>query len=250
MYGSSYDDLGSFSLLLRSMLGVTIAASAVGLWGDWQQVEMLQQHLEGTEMSAVEAAANDGRQAILGGFGLVAYLITMVIFLRWIYLSNRNARALGAQDMEFSPGWSVGWYFVPIASVWKPYHAMKEIFKASHPDHSANWREAPPPGILAPWWIVWLVSGAVGQAAIRTSLRADTPQELLTSTQLSIAGGVLDVLSCLLAIVLVGTLQNWQLDKHHRVIFAHAPAPGGGWPGYSAPVVEPARVDPPPSSEI
>lgn len=85
---------------------------------------------------------------VAGIFYLVVYIITSVLFLRWVYVSNRNARALGASDMQHSPGWSVGWYFIPIATLWKPYQAMKEIYKASHPNYKENWKEAEAPGFL------------------------------------------------------------------------------------------------------
>ena len=45
--------------------------------------------------------------------------------------ANYNARQLGAADMRFTPGWAVGWHFIPIAWFWKPYQAMTEIWRAS-----------------------------------------------------------------------------------------------------------------------
>lgn len=78
----------------------------------------------------------------------------------WIIpnLSNRNARALGATGMELTPGWAIGWYFVPVATLWKCYQALKEAFKASHPDFADNWREAPRPSILPRWWTLWVIA--------------------------------------------------------------------------------------------
>ena len=52
---------------------------------------------------------------------LVVWVAAFVITLRWIYLANNNARALGADDMIVTPGWAVGWFFVPAA---EPGHAL------------------------------------------------------------------------------------------------------------------------------
>jgi hypothetical protein len=70
-------------------------------------------------------------QGIIAILQLVNLVVLIVLFCIWIYRANSNARQLGATDMQFSPGWSVGWYFIPIANLWKPYQAMCEIWRAS-----------------------------------------------------------------------------------------------------------------------
>jgi hypothetical protein len=49
----------------------------------------------------------------------LAYFLTSVLFLRWTYLVKKNAMALGESYLEFdfSAGWSVGYYFVPLANL-------------------------------------------------------------------------------------------------------------------------------------
>jgi len=63
--------------------------------------------------------------------GCVYFLLAIflgVIFLRWIYRTNKNLHVLSSEHMTFSPGWSLGWYFIPVANLFKPYQAMKEIW--------------------------------------------------------------------------------------------------------------------------
>jgi hypothetical protein len=50
--------------------------------------------------------------------GLGIFLI--ITFLRWIYRTNKNLRYLSGEQMKFTPDWSVGWFFIPIANVYKP----------------------------------------------------------------------------------------------------------------------------------
>ena len=47
---------------------------------------------------------------------------------------NCNVRALGANDLSISPGWSAGWFFVPFANLVKPFVAVREIWNASDSD--------------------------------------------------------------------------------------------------------------------
>ena len=49
----------------------------------------------------------------------------------------------------------MGWYFVPIAWFWKPYQAMREIWRASV--NPSDWRGAPVSPLLRWWWGLWMV---------------------------------------------------------------------------------------------
>ena len=93
--------------------------------------------------------------------------ITGVLVLMWIYRANYNARQLGAIDMTFTPGWSIGWYFIPVVNLWKPYRAMKEIWHASaNPKTWQNQRHTPP--LLSWWWGLWIILTMM--AIVMTSL--------------------------------------------------------------------------------
>ena len=79
---------------------------------------------------------SDQRLRIIEVLGVVLFIASAVLMLKWIYRSNYNARQLGAQDMQFSPGWSVGWFFVPVLQLWKPFQVVKELFQASKAPHA------------------------------------------------------------------------------------------------------------------
>jgi hypothetical protein len=90
------------------------------------QMRLLQDLWDGVYHSDSEVESNDTRQAWIGYGFLAVFIITGIVFLKWIHAANRNARAMGAQGLRFSPGWALGYYFVPVLSLWKPYQAMKE----------------------------------------------------------------------------------------------------------------------------
>lgn len=134
-------------------------------------------------------------------------IVTGVIFLMWIHRANRNARGLGAQGMMFTPGWSVGWYFVPIWALWKPYYAMKEIWQAS--ENPGAWQSQTAPRLLRTWWTLWVISCMLGQMAFRTSFRANTGTELVFSEVISLLSNLADIPLCLVAMRLVrGIIQR------------------------------------------
>jgi hypothetical protein len=57
---------------------------------------------------------------------MACVLAAFVLVGVWIYRANANAHALGG-DLSVSPGWAVGWFFVPIACLFKPYLAMRRL---------------------------------------------------------------------------------------------------------------------------
>src|SRR6266436_5309609 len=75
----------------------------------------------------------DSRQRLLGIVQLSVDFLGVLLFLMWVYRANKNARALGAAGMKYTPGWSVGWFFVPFAGLFMPYWVLKEIWQVSSP---------------------------------------------------------------------------------------------------------------------
>lgn len=208
-----YRDLSDLVGLLRTSLMFFILIAAVGLWFGWLEIDLLKRFKAGEIVPESDAVASDSRQAIIGGLYFLVFIVTSILFLRWTYLSNRNARALGATGMKFTPGWSAGWYFVPVLWLWKPYQALKETFQASHPEHSEDWQQAPRPGLMPVWWTLWLVSAFIGQAILRSTLSAETVDELLASSWMVWFSDAVDIPLGVLAIVLVSTMYDWQQRK-------------------------------------
>lgn len=103
--------------------------------------------------------------ALLGAglLTIAANLTAIILFLVWLHRAATNLRALGRQGLEFTPGWCVGWWFVPFAMLFKPFQAVKEVWQASDPDTvGANgawaWKASPVASALGGWWAAWLVS--------------------------------------------------------------------------------------------
>jgi hypothetical protein len=109
--------------------------------------------------------------------GLVSFLnmgvsVAMSIFLYlWIFQVRRNLLALGVPGLRFSPGWSIGWFFVPVMNLFRPWQVMKETVQASQslPAGASpeDWKTAPYSPLVHYWW--WLPLGLsviVGGAAL------------------------------------------------------------------------------------
>ena len=47
----------------------------------------------------------------------IMFMISAIFVGMWIYRAHANLRLVDVDGLIFTPGWSVGWYFVPVASL-------------------------------------------------------------------------------------------------------------------------------------
>jgi len=190
---------------LKVMLWVNVVIAGLSLLSD-----LLQLKLASTGEIAMDAAeANDSRQALIGLVYLGVYLATAIIFAMWIYRANLNSRGFGATGMRFTPGWSVGYFFIPILNLFRPFQAMKEIWKVS--GNPRRWEAEPAGGILTVWWTLWILSNLLGQAVLRMSMAADTAEKLQIATSFSIFATLMDIPLSIVAIKMVSTIHARQV---------------------------------------
>lgn len=98
---------------------------------------------------------------------LISYLACAILVGMWIYRAHANLHAAGLED-PYSPGWAVGWFFVPIANLVKPYDAMRELCNASliHSGGAGG-------GHVGGWWAAWLVGGVLTNVGSRLELSSN-----------------------------------------------------------------------------
>ena len=189
---------------LKTMLWISLGISVLSLLSDFMQMNLL----SADTFSQAAAEANDSRQQVIGILYLAAFIITGIAFLKWIHRANKNCYGFGAQGMKFTPGWSIGYYFIPILNLYKPYRAMKEIWKVS--TNPTNWQNENGSALLGWWWALWLLSGFLEQALLRMSMRADSISLLQTSTTVSMLSGIIDIPLYIVAVSLITTIYTKQ----------------------------------------
>ena len=178
-----------------------------------------------SQQAAIDAAeASDVRQALIGLLQIVVAIVSGILILRWIHRANWNARALGARGLDFTPGWAVGWYFVPFMNLWKPYAAMKEIWKASA--RPERWQTLPVPGLLGLWWFFWIVSSLLGNASFRLMLRAKEIDALIQANIVTVLSDLVTVPLCLVFLVLMDRIHRMQSAGSASANLDLTPMPG------------------------
>ena len=200
---------------LTALLILSLLFGLVAIWSSSEQLDLLERIKRHGQFTMAEANASDARQHLVGIIQLLIFIATTIVFGRWIYIVARNVRSLGAQGLKFTPGWAVGYYFVPVVNLWKPYQAMKEIWKASR--NPTDWKHEKSSFILGLWWTFWIISCLVGQMSFRAAMSPKKPNDYTDAATFTMFSDVVDIPLCIFAILLVRSLSARQLASATNV---------------------------------
>ena len=206
----------TLSALLKINIAITVIDVFASLY-DYYTYANLTPGIDPNETLLPSDAVN----AIVGLVQFFLFIILGITFLRWIYRMNKNLRTLSGEQMRFTPGWSVGWYFIPIANLFKPYQVMKEIWRVSHKNELTTY------DLLGWWWFLWIVSSFLGRLTFRLTMRADDMESYAASALVMIVSDGLDVILNIVALTLVDRIAM----AYSRNIVEQAGAPDGGSAG-------------------
>lgn len=203
-----YCDLSGLATASRAFLYAQAAGGLVSALSAWWTWTLLAGMAAGDPISNIAVEQDDARVAAIALVMLLLYIVGGVIVLLWISRANRNAHAIGTLEMETTPGWAVGWYFVPFANLVMPFRSMREIGEASA---SALPGAAPPSGaLLGCWWACWLAGNIAGFVSVRIAWEAEGLEALRVSAGFDIAASLLTVPACLLLAAIITRIKRLQ----------------------------------------
>jgi Domain of unknown function (DUF4328) len=106
-------------------------------------------------------------------FVLISYA-TPVVFLIWQYRAAKNLRFFNEGAVSNSPGWNVGWWFIPFASLVMPFQCINELLNGSRPENALDesyTADSSARQISGWWWGIYLISGTIGMITAYLSFR-------------------------------------------------------------------------------
>lgn len=213
VFEEGFKDSSNLTNWVRYLLYAQVLVAVVSILSGFIEYQLLSDYQEGVytseEQAVADGEASDQRQQIVGILYLAVFIISGILILKWIYRANYNARQLGAKNMDFTPGWSIGYYFIPILTLWKPYLAMREIWQASQ--EPSDWGFANVSPILPFWWALWILSGMLGQVILRFSLKAEELDELINLNLITQFSNTLDIPLALVTLAIINGIYKMQV---------------------------------------
>ena len=162
----------------------------------------------------------------LQGVGALAALLglaTGIVWLIWQHRTHRNLWAIGVPGLRFTPGWSVGWWFVPFANLVQVPRVVREAWLASEPDASGiEWQAGRTPPLIVTWWLAYIVGPVLAFTVFFAGSinRLEDVEEYARSFQtFQLVFGVTNLVGAALAILVVRNISarhTQRLDRARR----------------------------------
>jgi hypothetical protein len=103
----------------------------------------------------------------------VVFLIAAVPIAGWIYRAHANLHEAGVNELTYSPGWSLGSFFVPLLNFVVPFRAMRELHNRSHGE--GPWQARSAVADVTSWWSCHIAALGVAAVAMLVALLATVP---------------------------------------------------------------------------
>jgi hypothetical protein len=135
---------------------------------------------------------------ITTGASIALYLVAGVFFILWLHRARTNLESFGVHNLRWSPGWTIGAWFVPVASLVMPILVISEIDKetaartAATADEAWGGRDSGRPVFIL-WAVFWTLR-AVGSYGAIALLSVSVTASSVLRLVLELAAGTLAVL--------------------------------------------------------
>lgn len=152
-----------------------------------------------------EIYATTGRQENIQVLYLIFYLSAIIFFLNWFRRAYGNLYRVRSflRYSEWMATWS---FFLPIINLFRPYKIAMELaagirykIKDVHPHYSSEINLS----VIGVWWTLYIASGVIGQYAFRLSRKAETINEFITSTQVTMISDGIDLMAAVATIIMI-----------------------------------------------
>ena len=152
----------------------------------------------------------------------VAYLASLVLFCFWVYRAYANLAPLGSLRLRFTPGWAVGYFFIPIVVFVRGVQVMRDLWIDSQPLPVGGRRRVETLVRRAPlvswWWAMWIVSVLSSRIADEASPRMTRAAWFALNSQVITATCTIDIIGGVLFIAVLLGIARRQRDQWDDLI--------------------------------
>lgn len=192
--------------------------------------------------------AEDAINAFYGSFSFffLLYAATGICFVVWMYRVAKNHELLGRPGTTFAPGFAIGGWFIPLASLVIPGMQMAQLWQGSDPSVGRGdpaWKRVAQSPLVWLWWILYVVGQVlffVGISQIGQTSSGDTEVTVFDFLEDldSVKTGVVVValaMASLIAAAVLGILVVRRLSERQQAASQALGVGSGGYAG--SPVV-------------
>lgn len=204
----SYRPPRSLSRLVTAVFLLYLGSLVAGAVLLWDALGVAQALAGGREVADETLQALQARGPEIQTISLALFAACAAMFCIWTYRVAHNALALGGR-LSVSPGFAVGYYFLPGFCLWCPFMALSEIWEASEPRPGAAPRPSSSLPLLLAWWSAWLISLWLDVTILRGDASAG-PEAWVHAIHMALLATAVEVPAIALAIAVIWKLTGRQ----------------------------------------
>jgi Domain of unknown function (DUF4328) len=174
-------------------------------------------------VSEEEVTRSDDRVGAVVIVQLLTLVVTGIVWLIWQHRGQANLVARRVSALRFTPGWAVGWWFVPFANLVKPFQTMRELWKASGGEE--DWRRSRTSPVIGWWWAAWLAAAVLGRVGAAMVGEATTIESVRSGSRVLLLAELVILAAAILAIVLIRSVMDRQGRLRERIAGPGRPPP-------------------------
>ena len=155
---------------------------------------------------------------MLGGvIYTLSFIGSVIAFSMFSHRAMKNLHAWESRSADMSPGWTVGWYFIPFANLWKPFEAMTQIWDGTTEVTSPKVSIYPKIGL---WWMFWILTNISANVSFRTSMNGDFTESSIKFVAIAdIVSSVTGLIAIFVIIPILGKITEMQDGKLQGEVF-------------------------------
>jgi len=227
-----FRDPGWISFITAFFIILSLIFNVVSIPGNMMERDVLLKVQSGAyetdEEMATAVNTSDTIQGIIGVVFTLVNLVAGICFLIWTYRIVKNAHCLTYRPLRYSPGWAVGYYFIPILNLFRPFQALSDAHRVSK--NPSDWVATSGSYLLGWWWAAHILSDIAGRISFRLSMATLKASEeafidaSLTSNMCdTIVNLTIFPLNNLLVLLIVWKLCSSQQAVHQQVVYSPPP---------------------------
>jgi hypothetical protein len=186
-----------------ALLGVSITASIASALALFNRLRLLDRMENGT-WTFDEADRADDLVTATVGFLAIAAVTTGILWVIWQWRIAKNLQAFSVLPTRFTPGWSLGGWLIPCASLVIPVLVMQDLWRASEPVSATGFSAKRQGSALIGFWWAAFVVAALGSRLANYDTDTDiTLDSVRSSDRLALGWMVVAIVAAILAMFVV-----------------------------------------------
>jgi hypothetical protein len=213
--GAGYRSLRGLSVALVWLLGAATVAALATAGAFFHRRQLLEGVRGGDRLQVDDVHRADDLVTAALGVGFAIALAILVVLIVFLFRAAKNTQLWDRSKPRWAPGWTIGGWFIPVASIVIPALVVRDIWSRT-PQRDIDGTERTVSGrIVGWWWVTWIAGGVLMRAGAVVAGDSPTVAELSNADLVRVAAAMVYAIAALLLVTVVRQLAQRQEHLRH-----------------------------------